>query len=160
MAAVSDHQVAVRRAEPADVDAISRLGAEVWPAAYAFAPPDLARHTIDTWWTAEAVERSLAKTDVLVAVSGDRVVGAGIIDVRPLTPVIWTLAVEPQVQGTGVGRALLRVLVALAGGAPVRVSYVAGNLAAERLYRRFGFWEVGREPGERRGWPDSVWLQY
>ena len=36
---------------------------------------------------------------------------------------------------------------------------VDGNDRAARFYARHGFREIGREPGERPGWPMCVWLE-
>ena len=147
---------AIRRAVTEDNPGLVALAEAVWPEAYSFADPMLARHTIDTWWSPEANARSLADTIVLVAESGEGLVGMGNIDLRPEVPVIWKLAVHPRVRGERIGLRLMRRLVELAGEAPVRLSYVEGNERAARFYTSFGFEAVGRNEPERPEWPGEI----
>lgn len=147
----------IRPAGPADVDAIVEVGHRTWPATYAFAGPAHIASGLATWWSAEAVARSLATTTVLVAEAGGEVVGTGNIDLRGPVPIIWKLYVLPSAQGGGVGSALMRELIGTAGGRPVRLEYTEGNGAAARFYAAHGFVEVDRE--SREGWPDRVWLE-
>jgi ribosomal-protein-alanine N-acetyltransferase len=63
---------------------------------------------------------------------------------------ILSIVVAPARRGAGLGRALLGAhLARLAeeGVAQVFLEVEDGNLAAERLYRHFGFREVGRRKG-------------
>jgi GNAT superfamily N-acetyltransferase len=148
--------VVVRPATSADVPGLVALGEAVWPAAYAFADPSLAQHTIATWWTPEAHERSLRDTTVLVAELDGEMVGMGNLDLRRDPPVIWKLAVDTRVHGRRVGLRLVQALLELAGPRPVRLSYVDGNERAARFYERLGFVPVGSTPPARPGWPGEV----
>jgi len=45
-------------------------------------------------------------------------------------------------------------------GGRVRLEYVDGNERAAGFYSAKGFAELRREPGERPGWPESVWMEH
>ncbi|MEV4351623.1 GNAT family N-acetyltransferase [Actinoplanes sp. NPDC049596] len=148
----------IRPAAPADIPAIVTVGHKTWPRTYAFAGPDYIRHGLDTWWSPQAVERSLTTTSVLIADHHGAIVGTGNLDLRGDTPTIWKLYVLPEAQGAGAGHALLTALLELAGGRPVQLEYTDGNHRAARFYTAHGFRELRRTPGEQPGWPDTVWL--
>jgi [ribosomal protein S18]-alanine N-acetyltransferase len=60
---------------------------------------------------------------------------------------VLTLAVAPAVRRRGIAMALLsaaRAEIAVRGGKAVFLEVSVGNLAAQALYHRFGFVEVGR----------------
>ncbi len=149
----------IRRAGLGDVEAIVSVGRQTWPATYAFAGPEYVAHGVATWWSAEAVQRSLTATTVLVADAGGSIVGVGNIDLRPETPILWKLYVLPGQQGTGIGSALLTELLTVADGLPVRLEYIDGNARAARFYAAHRFVEFRRTANEEPGWPESVWLE-
>lgn len=149
----------IRPAARDDIEAIVAVGRQTWPVTYAFAGADYVAHGLDTWWSAEATERSLMTTTVLVADTGTEVVGVGNIDLRGEHPIIWKLYVLPGAQGLGVGSALVRALIEVAGERPVRLEYTDGNGRAAAFYASHGFAEIGREPGAEAGWPDTVWAE-
>ncbi|MFB9237875.1 GNAT family N-acetyltransferase [Plantactinospora siamensis] len=151
--------VTIRRAGPDDIESIIAVGRRTWPTTYGFAGPGYITHGLETWWSAEAIRRSLANTTVLVAEDDGAVVGTGNIDVRGECPVIWKLYVVPEAQGAGIGSALIRELFDHAGGRPVRLEYIDGNTSAASFYAAHGFVEIRREANERAGWPDAVWVE-
>jgi ribosomal-protein-alanine N-acetyltransferase len=68
---------------------------------------------------------------------------------------VLTLAVAPAVRRLGIAMGLLRAAraeITARGGQAVFLEVSVGNLAAQALYRRFGFVEVGRR---RRYYADS-----
>ncbi|HEY3354050.1 MAG TPA: GNAT family N-acetyltransferase [Polyangia bacterium] len=98
---------------------------------------------------------ALAGTDngrYLVAESDGAVVGHAMLDPMARAAVRHvvhlTIAVHPGWQGRGVGRALLTSLIAWARGAPavdvIELHVRSSNVAAQALYRKLGFTEVGR----------------
>lgn len=149
----------VRAASDDDVAAIGAVGELTWPPTYAFAGDEYVAGGLATWWSDEAIRRSLATTTTLVAVLDGRVVGVGNLDLHREPPTIWKLYVVPAAQGTGAGSALLRELVALAGEATVTLEYADGNERAAGFYARHGFREVRREPPEAPGGPEIVWME-
>lgn len=88
----------------------------------------------------------------LVAEAAGELVGHGLLDPLPLAAVRHvvhlTLAVHPGWQGRGVGRALLAGLIEWARAAPavekIELHVRASNAAAQALYRKLGFAEIGR----------------
>ena len=151
--------VKIRRAHQDDIEGIVSVGRQTWPTTYEFAGAEYVADGLATWWSADAIKRSLEATTVLVADSGNAIVGTGNIDLRPETAVIWKLYVVPDAQGAGVGSALLTELVGVAGGRPVQIEYTDGNARAARFYAAHGFVEVRREPNDQPSWPDAVWLE-
>jgi ribosomal protein S18 acetylase RimI-like enzyme len=149
----------IRPATTADIPAIITIGHQTWPQTYAFAGPDYITHGLATWWSDEAVERSLHTTTVLLAENDNGPLGTGNIDLRQATATIWKLYVIPEAQGTGAGTALITELLHHAAGAPVRLEYTDGNTRAARFYATHGFTELRREPSPHPGWPDTVWLE-
>lgn len=84
-----------------------------------------------------------------VAESGGRVVGLLVLWLVVDEAHIASIAVHPDFRRRGIGRLLLKTALeaATAEGAKNGLLEVrAGNLAAQELYKRFGFAEVGRRP--------------
>jgi [ribosomal protein S18]-alanine N-acetyltransferase len=108
----------------------------------------------DEPWSAEAFRQELhAGHTYLAARSPDgRVVGYGGIGVLPdpeqAEAEIHTIGVDPASQGRGIGRAVLRGLLAVADRehATVFLEVRVDNGAARALYESEGFAVVGRRP--------------
>lgn len=149
----------IRPATDDDVAAIRMVGELTWPPTYAFAGDEYVAHGLATWWSDEAIRRTLTRTSTLVAVADGTVVGVGNLDLDREPQTIWKLYVAPSAQGLGAGSALLRELVALAGGATVALEYADGNDRAAAFYERQGFREVARQPPQVAGGPDIVWME-
>ena len=149
----------IRKARLDDVEAIISVGQRTWPTTYTFAGPEYIAKGLETWWSTEAIRRSLESTTVLVAEEDGSVTGTGNIDLRGEAPIIWKLYVVPEAQGTGVGSALIRELFGYAGRRPVRLEYTDGNAPAAGFYAAHGFVEIRREANENPGWPEAVWVE-
>jgi putative acetyltransferase len=88
----------------------------------------------------------------LVAEADGEIVGHGMLDPLPLAAVRHvvhlTLVAHPGWQGRGVGRALLGSLIEWAKSTPavekIELNVRASNEAAQALYRKMGFVEMGR----------------
>jgi ribosomal protein S18 acetylase RimI-like enzyme len=88
----------------------------------------------------------------LVAEAASEIVGHGMLDPLPYAAVRHvvhlTLAVHPGWQGQGVGQALLEALIEWAKTAPalekIELNVRSSNTAAQALYRKLGFSEIGR----------------
>lgn len=95
-----------------------------------------------------------------VAELDGEVVGVAVVGPLKGDLVLFRLYVVPEHQGTGIGRMLLEDVLQVArerGHRIIRLSYLDGNVNAERFYRAFGFTESHREPtGD--GIPDSIWV--
>ncbi|KJL47572.1 Mycothiol acetyltransferase [Microbacterium hydrocarbonoxydans] len=112
-------------------------------------------------WSVEAMAAELASPHnrYLVDEAEGLVIGYG--GVRALEggadADIQTIAFDAAQRGRGLGRALLRALLAAAaerGAREVFLEVRADNPAAEGLYRSEGFEEIGRRPGYYQ--PDDV----
>ncbi|MBI3158231.1 MAG: ribosomal protein S18-alanine N-acetyltransferase [Chloroflexi bacterium] len=127
----------LRRMATADLDAVHALDqrafANPWPrSSFEF---ELNENKASSQWVAE-VDR--------------RVVGVIVVWLLVDEAHIATLAVEPELRGRGIAaRLLCAALHALAarGATTAALEVRAGNQAALRLYRRFGFVQVGRRKG-------------
>jgi ribosomal protein S18 acetylase RimI-like enzyme len=88
----------------------------------------------------------------LVAEAAGELVGHAMLDPLPLAAVRHvvhlTMAVHPGWDRRGVGQALLGALIAWAQAAPavgkIELNVRASNTAAQALYRKLGFAEIGR----------------
>jgi ribosomal-protein-alanine N-acetyltransferase len=96
-------------------------------------------------WGADAIDLQLALTGSfgLIDGRGGMLLGRVVVDEAE----VLTLAVGPGVRRLGIATALLstaRAEIAARGGRAMFLEVSVGNLAAQALYRRFGFVEVGR----------------
>ncbi|MGH4018593.1 MAG: ribosomal protein S18-alanine N-acetyltransferase [Pseudonocardiaceae bacterium] len=106
-------------------------------------------------WSARAFVDALAAGYHYVAArNGDALVGYAGIELLAAPPAaeaeVHTLAVDPAYRGRGIGRALLRALLAHAAGATVFLEVRTDNQAALALYRSEGFTVVGIRRGYYR----------
>ena len=85
----------------------------------------------------------------IVARDGERVVGYAGIWLMVDEAHITTFAVDPEYRRQGIGHAILRELLALShrvGAVVATLEVRATNVAARRLYERYGFRPVGVRP--------------
>lgn len=144
----------IRRAAPADIPALGRLGAILVREHHAYDPQRFIAPTAETEEGYGAfLATQLEEPDVLVIVAeleGDGVIGylyAGLeghdwMALRGPAGVLHDMVVDPAHRGRGTGRMLLDAALAELGarGAPRAVlSTAARNEAAQRLFARMGF---------------------
>ncbi len=62
--------------------------------------------------------------------------------------VLWGMYVQPEARGIGMAAALVQRVIEQAGGAleEILLTFTASNVAAAKLYTRFGFQQYGVEP--------------
>ncbi len=176
--------VKLRPARPADAAAIARVQVETWRAAYAGIVPDaylvsLTESKQALQWN-HTIRRAVAPETVLAAESADlpggRIVGFGSCGRGrgsgggPGGGEVFTLYVEPDWQGQGIGQMLLEALLARlhGGGLNQAVVWVLSGNPARFFYEALG----GRRIAERKqrfagvelaeagyAWPDlGAWL--
>jgi GNAT superfamily N-acetyltransferase len=153
--------VFIRPATAYDVDAVVDVGRRTWPQTYApIAGEDYVRMGLAKWWTVAATRPLVVAGKATVAELDGEVVGVAVVGPLKGDLVLFRLYVVPEHQGRGIGRMLLEDVLQVArerGHRIIRLSYLDGNVNAERFYRAFGFTESHREPtGD--GIPDSIWV--
>ncbi|WP_243059124.1 GNAT family N-acetyltransferase [Nocardioides sp. SR21] len=148
----------IRPGTVADAASLAELGRAVIPATYGHLSEAEATHTLETWWSEEALAESLERIPHWVAVGPtDRVVGVSNLGTRDDRNVMWKLYIHPDQQGTGLGRALLDRVIEENGDQPLWLSYVEGNERAAGFYVAHGFVEQHRAPDPP--YPDQVWMR-
>lgn len=101
----------------------------------------------DDPWSERAFVEELAAGHRYVAARDDgELLGYAGISVLGSEAEVHTLAVDPAYQGRGLGRVLLRELLADAAGATVFLEVRTDNEPAIALYRSEGFTVVGTRP--------------
>jgi len=112
----------------------------------------LVEHGLNWRWTLARVRRSIKdkETMVLVASSNGVLSGFAIMKFRDQESHLLLLAVEPKIQRTGIGAALLAWLeksCRTAGMRRIQVEVRASNRKARKFYERSGFRFDGHEAG-------------
>ncbi|WP_328821941.1 ribosomal protein S18-alanine N-acetyltransferase [Paramicrobacterium chengjingii] len=140
--------IEIREATLSDLDAIMALER------LSFAPDD---------WSSESMTREIESehTMYLVAFAGAQLAGyAGVLAPSGSTDAdIQTIAVAPDHRRAGLGRELMRRLIAHAASARAKAVFLevrADNPGAQQLYRSLGFGELGVRPRYYRGGIDAV----
>lgn len=133
--------VLVRPTRWQDIAQLARLeaqlfGADAWSEASWWG--ELAARPRRAYVTAESGDPAVAEAGR--DAGGSRIVGYAGVDRGGSLADVMTVAVTPQARGAGLGRRLLRALVALAAGAEALMLEVrADNGAARALYGSEGF---------------------
>lgn len=99
----------------------------------------------DSPWTPAMFWAELAAGHHYAVVRGDdgRVDGYAGLALGPDEAEVQTIGVRPDRQGRGIGRALLRELIATAGGRRILLEVRTDNEPALALYRSSGFETIG-----------------
>ena len=147
--------ISLRRATAADADAIAGIEIETWRTTYAGLLPDGVLLGMSHREHAAAWGRLIGRRveDVMVATGPQGCVGFGSCGVQRLRALafageIYTLYVQPDHQGAGVGRLLLHGLFArlLAGGAESAVVWVVRANPSRFFYEHLGGSLVSHRP--------------
>jgi GNAT superfamily N-acetyltransferase len=150
----------VRDATAADADAIGRVHAETWRAAYTGVLPETAFDVEERqrWWRQWLAREPAPPAAVFIAELDGVVVGfAGVGRSREEAEVgeLYTIYVEPGSWGTGAGRALIERAeesLRASGFAEALLWVLEGNERAERFYRAAGWThDGGRKIDELQG---------
>jgi GNAT superfamily N-acetyltransferase len=106
--------------------------------------------------TVDEVRAAIAAETVLVALAGTRIVGGVRGRLDGDTCYVGRLAVAPDQQGNGVGTALLRAIEERFAGVRWFELFTGGRSEPNlRLYRRVGYVDLPRRPGDH---PDLLYL--
>jgi SAM-dependent methyltransferase/ribosomal protein S18 acetylase RimI-like enzyme len=93
-------------------------------------------------------DRRFEASSVWVVESGRRAAGTVWLEWKPDAVYVHELQIVPELQGQGIGTAVLEQVIAQGGqkALPVTLSVVRANPRAKRLYERMGFEVTGVEP--------------
>ena len=99
-------------------------------------------------WSQDLIRSSLVldTTHGIVMCEGDRVAGFALLQVLQGEIEILTIGVDPDFRREGLGRQLVREILALQPMASVFLEVAADNLPAQGLYEKCGFKLFGRRP--------------
>jgi L-amino acid N-acyltransferase YncA len=152
--------VTVRPATAADAEAIGRVHAETWRAAYEGVLPEAAFdvEARQRFWR-EAFARDRPSTSAVFVAELDGAIvgfaGVGASREAPGVGELFTIYVDPPQWGTGAGRALIaraEESLAASGFAEAVLWVLEGNDRAERFYRAAGWaHDGGRKLEEFQG---------
>lgn len=146
----------IRRATLDDLPAVRAVGLNTVPAAYGpITTDDYIAYTLTTWWSPEAVTRSIEQNRTWLAERDGHAVGTATAGILDCDPILWKLMVLPDAQRTGAGAAL----VDIAREPGMLVEYVEGNERAAAFYRAQGFRHVRRDEPATPGWPAMMWMR-
>ena len=100
----------------------------------------------DETWQRAHFESRFSPAGVSIVVVAGRDVGVVIVQARPAEVYVAEIEIAPEMQGRGLGTAVMRqVLVdAAARGLPVTLQVLEANAGARRLYERLGFQAIGQ----------------
>jgi [ribosomal protein S18]-alanine N-acetyltransferase len=142
--------IAVRRADPADLDALASLERVVFGRG-AWSPRSLE----------EELERAGQGRLLLVATDGGRIVGYAALSYNDDFADLLRVVVHPDSRRQGVARRLCDDILAGVGPACTRVllEVAADNLAATALYSLLGFAEIDRRRRYYGGSVDAVVME-
>lgn len=154
----------IRKAEPADAEAVRDVGLRTWPVAYdGLASPEFVVDGLAQWWSPEAVERGIRTGITLIALDDtddeDQVVGMVGLGREGDFWVMWKLYVLPEHQGRGVGKALLDAAIAALpdGTDQLLLDVLVANESAIGFYRKQGFRQAERTPDRDLG-DELLWM--
>jgi ribosomal protein S18 acetylase RimI-like enzyme len=133
------HSIVIRAYAPADARACTRIFDRAWHAGHPYAP-----RRIDD---AEFASNTRGESILVAGLRGFGV--AGFVSVYEPRNFVHNLYVEPNLQGRGIGKALLARAVAMLGGR-ASLKCQTRNAGALAFYRRLG-WMLGEEGGTEPG---------
>jgi GNAT superfamily N-acetyltransferase len=134
------NRISIRAFAPADTERCVRLFDRAWHAGHPYAPRRVDR---------AAFAAETKGEEVLVAVTAEGI--AGFVSLYAPGRFIHHLYVDPDLQGRGIGRALLDRAVKLAGGR-ASLKCQLRNARAIRFYRRLGWREADTGGDEDMPW--------
>lgn len=158
----------VRQATAADADAIGRIHAETWRAAYAGVFPESAFDVEERqrWWRQWLGAQRQPPAATFVAEVEGAVVGfAGVGRSRddPAAGELYTIYVDPGRWGAGAGRALIGAAeesLRASGFREAMLWVLEGNERAERFYRAAGWAHDGGRKVEEMAGAEVVEVRY
>ncbi|MFZ4964054.1 GNAT family N-acetyltransferase [Pseudomonas sp. Mn2068] len=129
----------IRLARDEDAEAISQVIIQALRQSNAADYPAQVIARVELNFGPQDVRSLLGMRTVLVAQAGERIVGTASLDGE----VVRTVFVAPDLQGRGVGQALMDEVVRYAVEAGVSLLKVPSTVTAEGFYARLGFQAVG-----------------
>ncbi|MFO7274896.1 MAG: GNAT family N-acetyltransferase [Bacillota bacterium] len=157
----------VRRAAPADAQAIAAVARATWAATYkGIIPEDIQQAVLPQWYAEERLARAAANPDsafFVAETAAGEVVGFAQAGHRPEAgdAELWRFYVLPEHQRKGIGRRLLQAcLAALQAQGPISRLFVqveAENHGGRRAYEWLGFHYVREYDDDLMGHVTRMW---
>ncbi|OLU32729.1 GNAT family N-acetyltransferase [Pseudomonas sp. PA27(2017)] len=132
---MADVQWAIRQAREADADAISDVIVQALRLSNAADYPPQVIERVAANFDAAGVRRLMASREIFVALDGARVVATASL----AGDVVRSVFVLPELQGRGVGKALMRYVEGVAQAAAVQCLRVPASLTAVPFYSALGY---------------------
>lgn len=132
---MADVQWAIRQAREADADAISDVIVQALRLSNAADYPPQVIERVAANFDAAGVRRLMASREMFVALDGARVVATASL----AGDVVRSVFVLPELQGRGVGKALMRYVEGVAQAAAVQCLRVPASLTAVPFYSALGY---------------------
>lgn len=127
--------IRIESAQAGDAAAISRVIIAALQASNSADYPASVIERVQRNFSPAAVEGLIASRKVFVARQGERLVGTASLDGH----VVRSVFVDPELQGGGVGSALMAAVERYAGEQAVQTLLVPASLTAEGFYLRLGY---------------------
>lgn len=132
---MADVQWAIRQAREADADAISDVIVQALRLSNAADYPPQVIERVAANFDAAGVRALMASREMFVALDGARVVATASL----AGDVVRSVFVLPELQGRGVGKALMRYVEGVAQAAAVQCLRVPASLTAVPFYSALGY---------------------
>ncbi len=132
---MAEVQWAIRQAREADADAISDVIVQALRLSNAADYPPQVIERVAANFDAAGVRRLMASREMFVALDGARVVATASL----AGDVVRSVFVLPELQGRGVGKALMRYVEGVAQAAAVQCLRVPASLTAVPFYSALGY---------------------
>jgi ribosomal protein S18 acetylase RimI-like enzyme len=144
--AMTDANILIRLAEPADVEAVRRLLVETWHDTYdSLIGAEKVTEITNSWHSIENLSRQVKtpNSSFLVAEEDGAIVGHALAGAQESVVVLSRLYVRPDRQRRGIGKRLLEAIVSRhPKNMKVRLEVEAGNSKGLSFYLREGFQAV------------------
>ena len=143
---VHNRDIAIRLGNTLDVAAICAFGeTHIRPHYEPLIGSVAACKQVSDWWSHNVIVRAVGERAIIIAESGDRLVGVTQVSVQSDPPTIYKLYVHPSWRGRGVASAMIRYAMEKHRDTRANRFFLTAQSDKLELYRPFGFLAFGEE---------------